>query len=52
MYLPTNGFALFLYVMLNVKTFQNRLFVGDSSFLHTLFYEECLADCQVKGGNT
>jgi len=28
MYLPRNSFALFLYVMLNVKTFQNRLLVG------------------------
>lgn len=25
--LPTNSYALFLCVMLNVKTFQNRLFV-------------------------
>ena len=31
MYLPRNSFALFLYVMLNIKTFQNRLFVGEIS---------------------
>jgi hypothetical protein len=43
MYLPRNSFALFLYVMLNIKTFQNRLFVGESnkewiSFLTKTYY--------------